>query len=80
MKSTVDELAALVGRSAVKNKSPELDPASDFENEIFEAQATDNLPDDNYDDDDDAYLPSQPDDRARSGQLDPPAEPKFEDF
>ena len=79
MKSTVDELAALVGRSAVNNKSSEGDTASDFENENFEAQANDSLPDDEYDDDD-AYPATQQDDRARSGQLAAPADPEFEDF
>jgi methyl-accepting chemotaxis protein len=81
MKSTVDELAALVGRSAVKNKSSETETSSDFENENLEAQASDSLPDDEYDhDDDDEYLASRQDDRSRSGQLAAQADPEFEDF
>jgi hypothetical protein len=80
MKSTVDELAALVGRSAVKNKSSEPDPADDFENHNFEAQAADSLPDDDCEIDDDAYPASRPDDGTRTGQLAAPAGPDMEDF
>jgi len=80
MKSTVDELAALVGRSAVKNKTPEPDPAYNFEPESSEAQATDSLSDDDYDGDANAYLASQQGDWARSGPLAAPAGPENEDF
>jgi hypothetical protein len=51
MKSTVDELGALIGNSGIHKLAPEPPPSNDYEDEIMEDEALAGQPDEDADSD-----------------------------